>query len=102
MIRRPPRSTLFPYTTLFRSTLDYITNAWNNFYRAINTANTALDQAPIVTMDSSAKPERVGELRFLRALYYIYLVHMFGPLPNESHGIDAATTESYSAHGYRV
>src|SRR5450432_2585223 len=24
MIRRPPRSTLFPYTTLFRSTRDYI------------------------------------------------------------------------------
>src|SRR5258708_30649810 len=24
MIRRPPRSTLFPYTTLFRSTLDTI------------------------------------------------------------------------------
>src|SRR5260370_31434184 len=23
MIRRPPRSTLFPYTTLFRSKLDY-------------------------------------------------------------------------------
>src|SRR3712207_8440419 len=23
MIRRPPRSTLFPYTTLFRSTADY-------------------------------------------------------------------------------
>src|SRR3712207_8830806 len=24
MIRRPPRSTLFPYTTLFRSLFDYI------------------------------------------------------------------------------
>src|SRR2546430_12707433 len=24
MIRRPPRSTLFPYTTLFRSTLRYL------------------------------------------------------------------------------
>src|ERR1035441_3582041 len=24
MIRRPPRSTLFPYTTLFRSLIDYI------------------------------------------------------------------------------
>src|SRR2546428_13503944 len=24
MIRRPPRSTLFPYTTLFRSTLDVV------------------------------------------------------------------------------
>src|SRR3712207_7900226 len=23
MIRRPPRSTLFPYTTLFRSSIDY-------------------------------------------------------------------------------
>src|SRR3712207_6917687 len=26
MIRRPPRSTLFPYTTLFRSTEDFATN----------------------------------------------------------------------------
>src|SRR2546427_11786184 len=24
MIRRPPRSTLFPYTTLFRSTIDFV------------------------------------------------------------------------------
>src|SRR6201989_3673300 len=24
MIRRPPRSTLFPYTTLFRSIIDYV------------------------------------------------------------------------------
>src|SRR3989454_8427596 len=27
MIRRPPRSTLFPYTTLFRSTLACVNNA---------------------------------------------------------------------------
>src|SRR2546425_7911012 len=27
MIRRPPRSTLFPYTTLFRSTLGALTQA---------------------------------------------------------------------------
>src|SRR5258708_24888936 len=26
MIRRPPRSTLFPYTTLFRSWLAYVSN----------------------------------------------------------------------------
>src|SRR3712207_9024954 len=29
MIRRPPRSTLFPYTTLFRSTV----NIWQRRYR---------------------------------------------------------------------
>src|SRR2546422_2797105 len=28
MIRRPPRSTLFPYTTLFRSVLGQITPFW--------------------------------------------------------------------------
>src|SRR2546430_12836096 len=29
MIRRPPRSTLFPYTTLFRSRLEYSTYVTN-------------------------------------------------------------------------
>src|SRR5258708_27725913 len=33
MIRRPPRSTLFPYTTLFRSTPVQIWAGWE-FYRA--------------------------------------------------------------------
>src|SRR2546429_7350129 len=28
MIRRPPRSTLFPYTTLFRSAFDIAIQAW--------------------------------------------------------------------------
>src|SRR3712207_8301371 len=28
MIRRPPRSTLFPYTTLFRSYIPHETNTW--------------------------------------------------------------------------
>src|SRR5947207_8878355 len=28
MIRRPPRSTLFPYTTLFRSLADFIQQSW--------------------------------------------------------------------------
>src|SRR3712207_8444401 len=29
MIRRPPRSTLFPYTTLFRSQLDAVVARWH-------------------------------------------------------------------------
>src|SRR5258708_28899977 len=29
MIRRPPRSTLFPYTTLFRSSTEIATLAWS-------------------------------------------------------------------------
>src|SRR3989442_8925537 len=43
MIRRPPRSTLFPYTTLFRSDWDLIYRSdseaafvFEEFYRALN------------------------------------------------------------------
>src|SRR2546430_13479868 len=34
MIRRPPRSTLFPYTTLFRSHFRYSANYWRDLYNA--------------------------------------------------------------------
>src|SRR5256885_12166919 len=33
MIRRPPRSTLFPYTTLFRSLTDVRPTAWGTPFR---------------------------------------------------------------------
>src|SRR5688572_32453390 len=36
MIRRPPRSTLFPYTTLFRSKTLYVADSESNIIRAIN------------------------------------------------------------------
>ena len=87
------------YTTQLNPTVDYITNTWNNFYRAINTINAALDQAPVVQMDSSAKVERMAEVRFLRALYYFYLVQMFGPVHITLHEMTAPTTE---AHRYPV
>src|SRR3712207_8650651 len=36
MIRRPPRSTLFPYTTLFRS---YAGNDWRDVLRLLSSAS---------------------------------------------------------------
>src|SRR2546422_3729010 len=41
MIRRPPRSTLFPYTTLFRSGVHASdsANAWRNMARVSNARN---------------------------------------------------------------
>src|SRR5213083_1137176 len=79
------------YTTQLNPTVDYITGTWNDFYRAINTANAAIGQAPVVQMDSSVKAQRLAEVRFLRALYYFYLVQMFGPLPLQ---LTATTTPS--------
>src|SRR5947209_13799384 len=39
MIRRPPRSTLFPYTTLFRSI-----NAWENWLPEVDRAAERIDK----------------------------------------------------------
>src|SRR3712207_7781074 len=41
MIRRPPRSTLFPYTTLFRS----IVVGGGNIYRGLAAAAAGMDRA---------------------------------------------------------
>src|SRR2546430_9337517 len=51
MYRRPPRSTLFPYTTLFRSTF----NAGESALSAGSTANELLQNVPLVTKDPTGK-----------------------------------------------
>src|SRR4051794_41471637 len=54
MIRRPPRSTLFPYTTLFRSTMD------TNFFGTMH-----LTQAVVPTMkeQNDRSEEHTSELQ---------------------------------------
>src|SRR3712207_9245052 len=49
MIRRPPRSTLFPYTTLFRS--------WLSIKIGINDLHRSLDATP-----AAVPPERYEQL----------------------------------------
>src|SRR3712207_8842448 len=51
MIRRPPRSTLFPYTTLFRSVVQH--------------EGQPLGGRELVEDDAQRQPDRVGEHRFL-------------------------------------
>src|SRR5688572_30858349 len=41
MLRRPPRSTLFPYTTLFRSSTDRIEFVLRGTKRGLGTSRTA-------------------------------------------------------------
>src|SRR2546422_7871142 len=42
MIRRPPRSTLFPYTTLFRSLVNYLVSMARTVEGAMNRALDAI------------------------------------------------------------
>src|SRR2546427_7262104 len=53
MIRRPPRSTLFPYTTLFRSQFSGVTSDVNVSY----TAPTQTRLSTIVTRDIQYRSE---------------------------------------------
>src|SRR5256885_14058750 len=63
MIRRPPRSTLFPYTTLFRSVSAPITDYWRTVERGdevIAQARVAMWQIFRPAMDRSEE-RRVGK-----------------------------------------
>src|SRR3712207_8257241 len=68
MIRRPPRSTLFPYTTLFRSGLPLNTRAGVDL----------LDQS------NQFEPMRIGNLRLLG----------FGPV---AHGLAPRRSEEHTS-----
>ena len=81
------------YTAQLNPDVDFIRDTWADFYRAINTANTAIAQAPTVQMDSSLKAQRVAEARFLRALYYFDLVQMYGPVTLKLEPTTTASTQ---------
>src|SRR5256885_12627900 len=57
MIRRPPRSTLFPYTTLFRSTFVAGARALSDYRRANRTARAAASLFS-VARDEAADADR--------------------------------------------
>lgn len=68
---------------------------WDDFYYGISNANVAIARIPDVNMDETRKQQLLGEARFLRALYYYYLVRLFGDIPLITEPVDAAHPELY-------
>src|SRR5256885_13285098 len=66
MIRRPPRSTLFPYTTLFRSGVDISPRALAR-YRELLPSGSYLAISHIT--DDGVPPEVAGKLVELKQMY---------------------------------
>lgn len=56
-------------------------NLWNGHYTAIARANRAIDILEKSTFEPAVKNRLLGEVRFLRGLYYFNLVRMFGKVP---------------------
>lgn len=56
-------------------------NIWTGHYSAITSANKAIDILNQSTFDATKKAKLLGEVRFLRGLYYFNLVRFFGGVP---------------------
>src|SRR5256886_17637290 len=63
MIRRPPRSTLFPYTTLFRSLVPFGERALRHFIYLERPEGMALDDAAGFAAARHAQPLTAGGAR---------------------------------------
>src|SRR3712207_7997459 len=64
MIRRPPRSTLFPYTTLFRSGLD----AFDETSSGLFFGRETLTETLLGRLAGLAAPGAVGRMRLLAVM----------------------------------
>src|SRR3712207_7314069 len=79
MIRRPPRSTLFPYTTLFRSKLAY----------PYKTASSLSKSIPINIIEGLIRKENPDALFALRVKYIIPLL--------DNYSIEVARSEEHTS-----
>lgn len=69
------------YLTLGKYTMDASNGAlltpWNRSFNNINLANALLQYADDVPLPAANKTSLLGEIRFLRSLYYLNLVQYF-------------------------
>ena len=58
-----------------------VESQWGELYEGVSRCNQVLAQVPGITMNADLKTRILGEARFLRAMYYFYLVNIYGPVP---------------------
>src|SRR5258707_7145212 len=92
MIRRPPRSTLFPYTTLFRSSAFV---ARSSSRAVARTAVTAATAAASISSRAKRSEEHTSELQSRQYLVCRLLLekkkHVYDPIAEQSHRYQLAS-----------
>ena len=74
---------------------------WESRYKGIYRANSALFDLEKFTIDASLKNRLIGEIKFLRALWYFDLVRCFGGVPLVVTNIDINDEESINNIVYK-
>lgn len=65
----------------FESSVSKYNDVWNNLYRVIGLANSSIDRLNKYLGEHPDYAEYVYELRALRAVYYYYVMDLFGQVP---------------------
>lgn len=68
---------------------------WRGFYKGIANANLSIKNIPQIEMDENLKNKLLGEAYFLRALYYYYLVRLYGDIPLITEPIDYSSPDLF-------
>jgi len=66
---------------------------WVGFYSGISNANLAIARIPGITMTATTQKALLGQAYFLRALYYYYLVRLYGDIPLITLPVDFASPD---------
>src|SRR5258707_5105789 len=97
MIRRPPRSTLFPYTTLFRSRFFQCRQVFLGRYEAVcdkrphthsslrESRNEFLAPVRLLHVFTERSEEHTSELQHVRISYAVFCLKKNTPSPRGSH-----------------
>ncbi|MDR8389912.1 RagB/SusD family nutrient uptake outer membrane protein [Aliifodinibius sp. S!AR15-10] len=81
------------YNFRLASSNSYLHDTWDDLYNSILRCNVVLDKIDGVELDANLKNRYKGEVRFLRALDYFFLVRFFGDVPMVATQI--SPTEAY-------
>ena len=65
----------------YTATDDRVQVMWRQFYTGISRANESIDHIPSIAMDTVLRDRLIRESKFLRALFYLDLVRLWGDVP---------------------
>jgi hypothetical protein len=85
------------YSPLMTAQNDVIQNFWAVSYKGIANANVAIKYIQKAPVSDDIKRKAIGEARFLRSVFYFYLVQLYGgvPLPTEAENPEADAKGGY-------